>query len=33
MGFVGSLNMARDMYNAINSPLMRLAAIDLREAA
>ena len=33
MGFVGSLNMARDMYNAINSPLMKLAAIDLREAA
>jgi len=33
MGFVGSYNMARDMYNAINSPLMKLAAIDLREAA
>jgi nitrogenase molybdenum-iron protein alpha chain len=32
MGFEGSVNMARDMYNAINSPLMRLAAVDIREA-
>ncbi|AIQ12504.1 nitrogenase vanadium-iron protein, alpha chain [Paenibacillus durus] len=33
MGFEGSVNMARDMYNAIYSPLMKLAAIDVREKA
>ncbi len=31
MGFEGAVNMARDMYNAIYSPLMRLAAVDVRD--
>ncbi|WP_311774788.1 nitrogenase vanadium-iron protein, alpha chain [Nostoc sp. 2RC] len=31
MGFEGAVNMARDMYNAIYSPLMRLAKNDIRE--
>ncbi|BBB89815.1 MAG TPA: nitrogenase vanadium-iron protein, alpha chain [Methylomusa anaerophila] len=31
MGFEGFVNMARDMYNAMNSPLMKLAPIDIRE--
>nr|MDZ8016429.1 nitrogenase vanadium-iron protein, alpha chain [Nostoc sp. ZfuVER08] len=31
MGFEGAVNMARDMYNAIYSPLMRLAKDDIRE--
>ncbi len=31
MGFEGAVNMARDMHNAIYSPLMKLAAIDIRE--
>ncbi len=30
MGFEGAVNMARDMYNAIYSPLMQLAKFDLR---
>ncbi len=30
MGFEGAVNMARDMYNAIFSPLMKLAADDIR---
>jgi nitrogenase molybdenum-iron protein alpha chain len=30
MGFEGAVNMARDMYNAIYSPLMRLAKSDIR---
>ena len=30
MGFEGAVNMARDMYNAIYSPLMKLAQIDIR---
>jgi vanadium-dependent nitrogenase alpha chain len=29
MGFEGAVNMARDMYNAMNSPLWRLAGEDL----
>ncbi|MEA5574407.1 V-containing nitrogenase subunit delta, partial [Calothrix sp. UHCC 0171] len=29
MGFEGAVNMARDMYNAIYSPLMKLAAFDI----
>jgi nitrogenase molybdenum-iron protein alpha chain len=33
MGFEGSYNMARDMYNAINNPLHKLMGIDIREAA
>jgi len=33
MGFEGSVNMARDMYNAINSPLWGLAGKDIRESA
>ena len=32
MGFEGAVNMARDMYNAINSPLMRLAKVDIRNS-
>ncbi len=32
MGFEGCLNMARDLYNAIYSPVYRLAAEDIREA-
>lgn len=31
MGFEGAVNMARDMYNAIYSPLMQLAALDIRD--
>ena len=31
MGFEGFVNMARDMYNATHNPLMRLAAIDIRD--
>jgi nitrogenase molybdenum-iron protein alpha chain len=31
MGFEGAVNMARDMYNAIYSPLMKLAAVDVRK--
>ncbi|WDD36698.1 nitrogenase vanadium-iron protein, alpha chain (plasmid) [Nostoc sp. UHCC 0926] len=31
MGFEGAVNMARDMYNAIYSPLMKLAQIDIRD--
>jgi nitrogenase molybdenum-iron protein alpha chain len=31
MGFEGAVNMARDMYNAIYSPLMKLAKDDIRE--
>ncbi|WP_225895933.1 nitrogenase vanadium-iron protein, alpha chain [Dendronalium phyllosphericum] len=31
MGFEGAVNMARDMYNAINSPLMKLAQNDIRD--
>ncbi|MEA5574530.1 CAAD domain-containing protein, partial [Calothrix sp. UHCC 0171] len=31
MGFEGAVNMARDMYNAIYSPLMKLAAFDICE--
>ncbi len=30
MGFEGFVNMARDMYNAIYSPLMQLAKKDIR---
>ena len=30
MGFEGAVNMARDMYNAIFSPLMKLAQYDIR---
>ncbi|MBN3923720.1 nitrogenase vanadium-iron protein, alpha chain [Nostoc sp. NMS4] len=30
MGFKGAVNMARDMYNAIYSPLMKLAKDDIR---
>ncbi|QLE53439.1 nitrogenase vanadium-iron protein, alpha chain (plasmid) [Nostoc sp. C057] len=30
MGFEGAVNMARDMYNAIYSPLMKLAKNDIR---
>jgi nitrogenase molybdenum-iron protein alpha chain len=30
MGFEGAVNMARDMYNAIHSPLMQLAKTDIR---
>ncbi|MEH1931995.1 nitrogenase vanadium-iron protein, alpha chain [Nostoc sp.] len=30
MGFEGAVNMARDMYNAIYSPLMKLANLDIR---
>jgi nitrogenase molybdenum-iron protein alpha chain len=30
MGFEGAVNMARDMYNAIYSPLMKLAQYDIR---
>ncbi|MEH1797592.1 MAG: CAAD domain-containing protein, partial [Nostoc sp.] len=30
MGFEGAVNMARDMYNAIYSPLMKLAQSDIR---
>ncbi|MEH2354373.1 CAAD domain-containing protein, partial [Nostoc sp.] len=30
MGFEGAVNMARDMYNAIYSPLMKLAKLDIR---
>ncbi|MEH2076677.1 MAG: CAAD domain-containing protein, partial [Nostoc sp.] len=30
MGFEGAVNMARDMYNAIYSPLMKLAQFDIR---
>lgn len=33
MGFEGSYNMARDMYNAIHNPLHKLMGIDIREAA
>jgi len=33
MGFEGAVNMARDMYNAIFSPLMQLAKSDIRENA
>ncbi len=33
MGFEGAVNMARDMYNAIYSPLMKLAQFDIREDA
>lgn len=29
MGFEGAVNMARDIYNAVNSPLMKLAADDI----
>lgn len=32
MGFEGFINMARDMYNAVSSPLMRLAGDDIRKA-
>ncbi|MGH1393164.1 MAG: nitrogenase subunit alpha [Trichormus sp.] len=31
MGFEGAVNMARDLYNAIYSPLMQLAGIDVRD--
>ncbi|WP_427162133.1 nitrogenase vanadium-iron protein, alpha chain [Aliinostoc sp. HNIBRCY26] len=31
MGFEGAVNMARDLYNAIYSPLMQLAAFDVRD--
>ncbi|MEH1982429.1 MAG: V-containing nitrogenase subunit delta, partial [Nostoc sp.] len=31
MGFEGAVNMARDMYNAIYSPLMKLANLDIRD--
>lgn len=31
MGFEGAVNMARDLYNAIYSPLMNLAGIDIRD--
>jgi V-containing nitrogenase delta subunit len=31
MGFEGAVNMARDMHNAIYSPLMKLAKFDIRE--
>lgn len=31
MGFEGAVNMARDLYNAINSPLWKLSSIDIRE--
>jgi len=30
MGFEGFVNLARDMYNAVNNPLLRLAATDPR---
>jgi len=33
MGFEGFINMARDMYNAVSSPLMQLAKDDIREEA
>lgn len=32
MGFEGAVNMARDMYNAIYSPLWQLSKVDIREA-
>ncbi|HEY8805319.1 MAG TPA: nitrogenase vanadium-iron protein, alpha chain [Clostridium sp.] len=32
MGFEGAVNMARDMYNAIYSPLWKLSKEDIREA-
>jgi len=32
MGFEGAVNMARDMYNAIHSPLMQLAKTDIRDS-
>ncbi|MHC1682761.1 MAG: nitrogenase vanadium-iron protein, alpha chain [Clostridiaceae bacterium] len=31
MGFEGAVNMARDLYNAISSPLWKLSSIDIRE--
>lgn len=31
MGFEGAVNMARDMYNGIYSPLWKLSGIDIRE--
>jgi nitrogenase vanadium-iron protein alpha chain len=31
MGFEGFVNMARDIYNATRSPLMKLAEVDIRE--
>ena len=31
MGFEGAVNMARDLYNAIHSPLWKLASEDVRE--
>jgi nitrogenase molybdenum-iron protein alpha chain len=30
MGFEGFVNLARDMYNAVNNPLLKLAATDPR---
>ncbi len=29
MGFEGFVNLARDMYNAVHNPLLKLAAKDL----
>ena len=30
MGFEGFVNLARDMYNAVNNPLLQLAKTDIR---
>ena len=30
MGFEGFVNLARDMYNAVHNPLLKLAATDIR---
>ncbi len=30
MGFEGFVNLARDMYNAVHNPLLKLAAKDIR---
>jgi len=32
MGFEGFVNLARDMYNAVHNPLLKLAASDPRGA-
>jgi nitrogenase molybdenum-iron protein alpha chain len=30
MGFEGFVNLARDTYNAVHNPLLKLAALDIR---
>jgi nitrogenase molybdenum-iron protein alpha chain len=30
MGFEGFVNLARDMYNAVHNPLLKLAGTDIR---